>query len=57
MFISASNVALGDVLVIVGAILYGVSNVCEEYVVRKYDKVEFLAMVGLFGSFINGAQL
>ncbi|XP_052245353.1 solute carrier family 35 member F2-like isoform X2 [Dreissena polymorpha] len=53
---SASNVALGDVLIIVGASLYGVSNVCEEYVVRTYDKVEFLAMVGLFGSFVNGIQ-
>lgn len=53
---SASNVALGDVLIIVGASLYGVSNVCEEFVVRTYDKVEFLAMLGLFGSFINGAQ-
>ena len=54
---SASNVALGDVLIIVGASLYGVSNVCEEYVVRHYDKIEFLGMVGFFGSFINGAQL
>lgn len=53
---SASNTALGDILIIVGASLYGVSNVCEEYVVRTYDKVEFLAMVGLLGSFINGAQ-
>ena len=60
MFISlfsASNVALGDILIIVGASLYGVSNICEEYVVRHYDKIEFLGMVGLFGSFINGAQL
>lgn len=53
---SASNVALGDVFIIIGATLYGISNVCEEYVVRTYDKVEFLAMVGFFGSFINGAQ-
>ena len=44
-------------MVILGATLYGISNICEEYVVRKYDKVEFLAMLGLFGSFINGIQL
>ena len=55
--IPASNVALGDVLIIVGASLYGVSNTCEEYVVRHFDKIEFLGMVGFFGSFINGAQL
>ncbi|KAL4233835.1 hypothetical protein ACF0H5_008511 [Mactra antiquata] len=53
---SASNAVLGDILIIIGATLYGISNVCEEYVVRTFDKVEFLAMVGLFGSFINGIQ-
>lgn len=53
---TASNVALGDILIIMGASMYGVSNVCQEYVVRTYDYVEYLAMIGLFGSFINGAQ-
>jgi len=52
-----SNPVLGDVLVVCGATLYGISNICEEYVVRKYSKVEFLAMLGLCGSFINGVQL
>lgn len=40
-----------------GAFLYGLSNVAEEYVVKTIDCVEFLAMIGLFGSVINGVQL
>ncbi|XP_076445058.1 solute carrier family 35 member F2-like isoform X2 [Babylonia areolata] len=52
-----SNRALGDVLVITGAILYGVSNVGQEFVVKKYPRSDFLGMVGLFGSFFSGLQL
>ncbi|XP_033740098.1 solute carrier family 35 member F2-like [Pecten maximus] len=52
----APNKILGDMLCIAGASLYGVSNVAEEYVVKIYDKADFLGMVGLFGSFINGIQ-
>jgi solute carrier family 35, member F1/2 len=40
-----------------GAFLYGLSNMAEEFVVKTIDCVEFLAMVGLFGSVINGVQL
>jgi solute carrier family 35 protein F1/2 len=48
---------LGDVFCVSGAFLYGVSNVAEEYVVKNFDRTEFLAMLGLFGSLINGVQL
>ncbi|KAB7501502.1 hypothetical protein Anas_13067 [Armadillidium nasatum] len=40
-----------------GATLYGLSNVAQEYVIKTYDGVEFLGMIGLFGSLINGVQL
>ncbi|XP_047547702.1 solute carrier family 35 member F2 isoform X2 [Lutra lutra] len=40
-----------------GASLYAVSNVCEEYVVKKLSRQEFLGMVGLFGTVISGIQL
>lgn len=40
-----------------GALLYGIITIVEEYVVKKIDCVEFLAMIGLFGSVINGVQL
>lgn len=52
----APNKLLGDLLCIAGASLYGVCNVSQEYVVKVFDKTEFLGMIGLFGSFINGVQ-
>lgn len=52
-----SNKFLGDMLCLLGASLYGFSNVAEEYVVRFYTRVEFLGMVGLFATFISGIQL
>ncbi|PIK50230.1 putative solute carrier family 35 member F2-like [Apostichopus japonicus] len=48
---------LGDMLCLLGASLYGFSNVAEEYAVRFYTRVEFLGMVGLFATFISGTQL
>ncbi|XP_049612010.1 solute carrier family 35 member F1 [Syngnathus scovelli] len=47
----------GDMLVLGGATLYGISNVCEEYIVKNLSRVEFLGMMGLFGSFFSGIQL
>ncbi|XP_057551768.1 solute carrier family 35 member F2 isoform X3 [Hippopotamus amphibius kiboko] len=54
---SGSNVLIGDILVLLGASLYAVSNVCEEYIVKKLSRQEFLGMVGLFGTIISGIQL
>ncbi|KPP68075.1 hypothetical protein Z043_113271, partial [Scleropages formosus] len=48
---------LGDLLVLAGATLYGISNVCEEFIVKNLSRVEFLGMMGLFGSFFSGIQL
>ncbi|KAM4796107.1 solute carrier family 35 member F2 [Rhinophrynus dorsalis] len=53
----ASDMLIGDALVILGASLYAVSNVCEEYVVKNLTREEFLGMLGLFGTFISGLQL
>uniref|UniRef100_A0A3P8WBP5 Solute carrier family 35 member F1 n=1 Tax=Cynoglossus semilaevis TaxID=244447 RepID=A0A3P8WBP5_CYNSE len=47
----------GDLLVLGGATLYGISNVCEEFIVKNLSHVEFLGMLGLFGSFFSGFQL
>ncbi|XP_053449802.1 solute carrier family 35 member F2 isoform X4 [Nycticebus coucang] len=54
---SGSDVLIGDILVLLGASLYGISNVCEEYIVKKLSRQEFLGMVGLFGTIISGIQL
>ncbi|MBZ3884277.1 Solute carrier family 35 member F2, partial [Sciurus carolinensis] len=56
-FQSGSDVLIGDLLVLLGASLYAVSNVCEEYIVKKLSRQEFLGMVGLFGTIISGIQL
>ncbi|KAM4047633.1 solute carrier family 35 member F2 isoform 2-T2 [Anomaloglossus baeobatrachus] len=53
----ASDMLIGDALVILGACLYAVSNVSEEYVVKNLTREEFLGMLGLFGTLIGGIQL
>ncbi|KAM6969960.1 solute carrier family 35 member F2 [Aplochiton taeniatus] len=54
---STSDVLLGDGLVLLSAALYAVSNVCQEYTVKNLSRVEFLGMMGLFGTLISGIQL
>lgn len=48
---------VGDMLCLAGATLYGFSNIGQEFTVKTYDGIEFLGMIGLFGSVINGIQL
>ncbi|NXR64359.1 S35F2 protein, partial [Rhadina sibilatrix] len=52
-----NDVMIGDILVLLGSSLYAVSNVSEEYIVKNLSRVEFLGMVGLFGTIISGLQL
>ncbi|XP_016151525.1 solute carrier family 35 member F2-like [Sinocyclocheilus grahami] len=54
---SSHHVLLGDGLVLVSAALYAVSNVCQEYTVKNLSRVEFLGMMGLFGTLISGVQM
>ncbi|XP_071753221.2 solute carrier family 35 member F2-like [Centroberyx gerrardi] len=54
---STSNILLGDGLVLVSATLYAVSNVCQEYTVKNLSRVEFLGMIGLFGTLISTIQI
>lgn len=56
-FCTAANILLGDGLVLISATLYAVSNVCQEYTVKNLSRVEFLGMVGLFGTLISGIQM
>lgn len=48
---------LGDGLVLISAILYAVSNMCQEFTVKNRSRVEFLGMMGFFGTIISGIQL
>ncbi|NXQ42898.1 S35F2 protein, partial [Catharus fuscescens] len=52
-----SDVVIGDLLVLLAASLYAISNVGEEYIVKNLSREEFLGMVGLFGTVISGLQL
>ncbi|THG05907.1 hypothetical protein TEA_006998 [Camellia sinensis var. sinensis] len=47
-----SKPLLGDVLVIAGTLFFAMSNVGEEFCVKKKDRIEVVAMLGLFGTLI-----
>jgi solute carrier family 35 protein F1/2 len=50
------NQLLGDLLCLGGAVLFAVVSVTQELVVKTLDWVEYLGMVGLFGSVISIVQ-
>ncbi|RDA95327.1 hypothetical protein CP533_3428 [Ophiocordyceps camponoti-saundersi (nom. inval.)] len=52
----ASNPLKGDLFALLGATLYGLSNVFEEWLVSKDPAHHVLAFLGLFGLLINGIQ-
>uniref|UniRef100_A0A8C4Q3Z2 Solute carrier family 35 member F1 n=1 Tax=Eptatretus burgeri TaxID=7764 RepID=A0A8C4Q3Z2_EPTBU len=52
-----TNQLLGDLLVLGGAALYGISNVGQEYMLQTRSQPEFLAMLGLSASLITGIQI
>ncbi|XP_065868754.1 uncharacterized protein [Euphorbia lathyris] len=47
----------GDILVIAGATLYAISNVSEEFLVKNADRVELMALLGLFGAIASAIQI
>lgn len=54
---SREAVVLGDGLVLLSAGLYAVSNVFQEDTVKRLSRVQFLGMMGLFGTVFSGVQL
>ena len=54
---SSSRVAIGDMLCLAGAALYATSNVAQEYFIKTRSRIEFLAMIGLFGTAISVVQM
>lgn len=48
---------IGDILVIGGAIMYAMSNIAEEFVVKTTGITEFLGMMSFFGCFASGANV
>lgn len=54
---AGSQLLIGDLLVLCGCVCYGISNIGQELVVKHFDRTEFLAMIGLFGTIISGVQV
>ncbi|XP_019430834.1 PREDICTED: solute carrier family 35 member F1-like [Lupinus angustifolius] len=52
-----SNPRKGDLIVIAGSTLYAISNVSEEFLVKNADRVELMAMLGIFGSIMSAIQI
>jgi len=48
---------LGDLLCFLSSVLYAVSNVASEKFVKEYSKLEYLSMIGIFGSVISIIQM
>nr|AKN21652.1 slc35f-2 [Schmidtea mediterranea] len=55
--VSSLNPLLGDILVIIGAILYGISNIIQNYLVKKHSTIEYLGFIGILCSLVSGIQL
>jgi len=54
---AGSNPLVGDLLCLAGAVLYAISNVGQEGVLKTHSRVEYLSMIGIFGTIISGVQL
>jgi drug/metabolite transporter (DMT)-like permease len=53
----AQDRVLGDILVLIGCIFYAISNIGQEYLVKSFDRFEFMGMLGLCGSIISAIQI
>lgn len=53
---SGSSPLLGDSLVLLGALLYGICNVAQELLLADVEPGQLLALLGFFGAVISGAQ-
>ncbi|KVI07935.1 Protein of unknown function DUF914, eukaryotic, partial [Cynara cardunculus var. scolymus] len=52
-----SNPILGDALVIAGTCFFAVSNVGEEFCVKKVGRIEVITMLGLFGMLMSVVEM
>ena len=51
------NQLVGDMLCLGGAVLFAIVSVLQELSVKNTDVVEFLGVLGLFGSIVSGIQM
>lgn len=51
------NQLVGDMLCLTGAVLFAIVTVLQELAIRHTDIVEYLGLLGLFGSIVSGIQM
>ncbi|KAG6525658.1 hypothetical protein ZIOFF_015624 [Zingiber officinale] len=51
------NPVKGDLLVFAGSTLYAVSNVSEEFIIKRSTRIELMAMLGAFGAVVSAIQI
>lgn len=51
------NPLLGDLLCLAGSLLYAISNVAQEFLVKNHSVVEYLGLIGITGSIASAIQL
>lgn len=51
------NPVLGDLLCLGGSLLYAVSNVAQEFLVKNHSITEYLGLIGITGSIASAVQL
>merc|ERR1712226_204992 len=52
-----TNEIVGDAIALCASVLYGISQVGQEYLVRKYSSQEFLGMIGIHGMVLSSIQV
>ncbi|XP_063909131.1 solute carrier family 35 member F2-like [Zophobas morio] len=55
--IDGKNQLVGDMLCLGGAVLFAIVTVLQELSVKNTDIVEYLGLLGLFGSILSGVQM
>jgi len=54
---SGDKVIFGDVLVLSASVLYAISNTGQQYQVERHSHIQFLSLLGCFGSMISATQV
>lgn len=57
IFILGKNQLVGDMLCLGGAVMFAIVTVLQELSVKNTDIVEYLGLLGLFGSIVSGIQM
>lgn len=55
--VDGKNQLVGDMLCLGGAVLFAIVTVLQELSVKNTDVVEYLGLLGLFGSIVSGVQM